>query len=281
MKGSCIFIPLASGLLFLLSGCGDGVVPAGSDSARQASRAAPVQTAREVLFGDVVVQAVAGSADIVVSLDGGARPGLADGDADRMYVLQREPGAQPAVRSRIENARLLYEGGSLLLVPSRGDAVGLFLNDRTRPTAGAKSFLEGARLGTSWVGVGMSRRIGEWPLEAHFLGDATLRKALSTCGSPLSLAGDIEVEEGADTADADAKLTCDSGGPGSTSCNAGGSCGCSTNCGTGYYACCDAQACKCQCVKKSGSSLTPDTASAPGTDIGTDIGTASPGEAST
>ncbi|MGB9610452.1 MAG: hypothetical protein ACPL7M_05720 [Bryobacteraceae bacterium] len=43
-------------------------------------------------------------------------------------------------------------------------------------------------------------------------------------------------------------MACTSGGDGSTSCSPGGG-GCSVTCGTGYYACCNADSNQCRCRK--------------------------------
>lgn len=46
---------------------------------------------------------------------------------------------------------------------------------------------------------------------------------------------------------------CSSGGPGATSCSSGGSgtgSSCTVTCGSGYYACCDANGVECKCVKQ-------------------------------
>jgi len=104
----------------------------------------------------------------------------------------------------------------------------------------------GENTSTHFFGYGLSKRNGTYSLI-----------------SPLPAEGDIFDVVTRPTTSAiggggtPKKITCHSGGPGSTSCSAesgslGGGGSCSVTCSSGYYACCDDTKNECKCVKSVG-----------------------------
>jgi hypothetical protein len=198
---------------------------------------------RMVLAGDVVVQRSAASADVVVVVDGGTRGQAADGIADRVFVLQRDGAPRGDAVSRYAGARVLFDAGTILIVPADGrPAVGLFLAGRETLSPAAASFLGASPLGERWAGRGMALKSGEVRVGAAGLSTATMQRVLTSCGT----------RAGADGA---AKATAGSAPP----CPGGGSTDCSNStcqvlCIEGYKACCDCTPdptnCKCSCVRE-------------------------------
>lgn len=190
--------------------------------------------AREFIHGDVVLFTVPGG--LALAVDGGASPGAQDGYVDQVFVLQQEQPA--AVDSRLIPNAEIYYAGRVIALRAAGHAPVLFVMRGEgdpepdlggTPAAGAERF----------VGYGISRRTGAWEVRLDEATAASMRAMLPTCAS-------VPAQGGVSLAS-----TCDSGGPGSTSCTTtcltvnGGSC--STSCGSGYYACCNKGACTCTC----------------------------------
>lgn len=215
---------------------------AGADAAiRPHDGGDAAKPARAVLTGDVVVQQSAGSADVVVAVDGGTRGQAADGIADRVFVLQRDGAPSGDAMRRYTGARLLFDRGNVLVVPADGSpAVGLFLADRAALSPAAASFLGGTAVGERWTGRGIAMRSGEVRLGAAGLDAATLQRVLTSCGSGAAADGAAKA--------AGAPPGCPGGG--STDCS---NSTCQPLCIEGYHACCDCSPdptnCKCSCVR--------------------------------
>lgn len=99
----------------------------------------------------------------------------------------------------------------------------------------------GTNSSTQYYGYGLSKRNGSY----------TLNMPLPATGNIFDVVIRPMSVSGAPTTN---KITCHSGGPGSTSCSAeagtlGGGGSCSVTCSTGYYACCDDTKNECKCVK--------------------------------
>jgi hypothetical protein len=194
---------------------------------------------RTVLAGDVVVQRSATSADVVVVVDGGTRGQAADGIADRVFVLQRDGAPLGNAVSRYAGARVLFDAGTILIVPADGGpAAALFLAGRETLSPAAAAFLGGKTVGDRWTGRGMALKSGEVRVGAAGLSAGTLQRVLTSCGTRAGGA--------AKTA-------------GSAPCPGGGSTDCSNStcqvlCIEGYKACCDCTPdptnCKCSCVRE-------------------------------
>lgn len=97
----------------------------------------------------------------------------------------------------------------------------------------------------------------------HFFGyGLSKRKGTYNLSTPLPPSGDIfdvviRPMTSAMAGGAPKKITCHSGGVGSTSCSAesgslGGGGSCSVTCSAGYYACCDDTKNECKCIKSGG-----------------------------
>jgi hypothetical protein len=191
--------------------------------------------ASEFIHGDVAMLTVPGLG-LALAVDGGTSPGVQDGYVDQVFVLQQ---AQPvAVDARaFSNAEIHYAGRVLSIRPP-GHRPMLFL---LRGQGDADPDLSGVQTAGAerFVGHGISRRTGAWEVRLDELTTSSIAELLPACASRQP--GDSVRVAG----------SCDSGGPGSTSCSTtcltvnGGSC--STSCGSGYYACCNKGACTCTC----------------------------------
>jgi hypothetical protein len=201
--------------------------------------------ASAILVGDVLIQSIRGTNAVVVALDGGSRPGLSDGVADQVFVLQREGTGDSEGRMKLSGARMLYEGKSLLIRPRDGSpALALTLNATAPLTERARVFLGRTAVRDRWAGYGLSRRTGHWQLHGAFFAPnevanlipACRRSSVRTAGAPVRSFGLDNI--------------CDSGGVGSSGCSTGCISGrsCSTSCTAGYHSCCDRGACSCTCV---------------------------------
>ena len=238
MKRSAIF------LLAALAFMGWSGADAGASGAREAGSKLSAATRApwsEVLAGAVVVQRAATSGDVVVAVDAG----MPDGIADRVFVLQRDAAPSGAQTLRFAQARVLVEGGGVVVAPVDGSpAVGLFLQQTggtLSPTASA--FLGATALGTRWSGHGLARRGGEVRIDAEGLSQSTLARVLSSCGSGKAAQGEAGLSKAAAPA-----AQCPGGG--STDCT---NSTCQILCIPGYVACCDCtdpNNCKCRCVRQ-------------------------------
>ncbi|HEX5725661.1 MAG TPA: hypothetical protein VFX98_09375, partial [Longimicrobiaceae bacterium] len=215
---------------------------AGADAAARAhgGENAAMPT-REVRTGDVVVQRSAGSADVVVAVDGGTRGQGADGIADRVFVLQRDGAPSENAVLRYTGARILFDAGTILVAPADGSpAVGLFLAGREALSQAAASFLDSTPVGVRWTGRGIALRSGEVRVSEAGLSATTMQRVLRSCGTDAA-------RSGAEKA-AGAPPGCP--GDGSTDCS---NSTCQILCVPGYHACCDCTPdptnCKCSCVR--------------------------------
>jgi len=246
MKG----IYVAALMLLSLASCGRDVpstqpgTPARSDA--RVLDLATTQTGARTLYGDVIIQTVAGDNSILVGLDGGARAGLEDGTLDQVFVLQRKDAGGGAGRMKLSRARVLVDGKSVIIRPRVGAALGMFIGDAQSLSPTARAFLAGARLQDRWVGYGLSRRTGHWAMASEYLSTGEASALIPRCGRRTAVAAGLHA-----TAAQTSEDLCDSGGPGSsgcsTSCVGGGSC--STTCSAGYHSCCDKGKCECTCVE--------------------------------
>ncbi len=170
--------------------------------------------AREFIHGDVVLFTVPGKG-VALAVDGGASRGAQDGYVDQVFVLQQ---AQPTTMDSrfVPNAELQYAGRAIvlraadrapLLFVMRGDGDPEPELDGV-PESGAERF----------VGHGISRGTGAWQVRLEEVTGASMAALLPLCAS-APVEGDVRLA-----------ATCDSGGPGSTSCSTtcltvnGGSC---------------------------------------------------------
>lgn len=214
---------------------------AGADAAVRAHDGGDATVPRRtVLAGDVVVQRSATSADVVVVVDGGTRGQAADGVADRVFVLQRDGAPLGDAVSRYAGARVLFDAGTILIVPADGGpAAGLFLAGRETLSPAAASFLGATPIGDRWTGRGMALKSGEVRVGAAGLSRSTMQRVLTSCGTQPGTDG--------------AAKTAGSGRP----CPGGGSTDCTNStcqviCIEGYTPCCDCTNptnCKCSCVR--------------------------------
>ncbi|HEX6370242.1 MAG TPA: hypothetical protein VF006_15085 [Longimicrobium sp.] len=215
---------------------------AGADAApRAGGGGGAAALAREVRSGDVVVQRSAGSADVVVVVDGGTQGESADGIADRVFVLQRDGAPAGDAVLRYTGARVLYDRGALLVAPADGSpAVGIFLAGREALSPAAASFLGATPVGERFTGQGMALRSGEVRIGAAGLSAATMQRVLASCGTRVAT-------DGAAKGDG-APPPCPGGG--STDCT---NSTCQPLCIEGFHACCDCTPdpnnCKCSCVR--------------------------------
>lgn len=227
-------------LLFLATLALAGV--AGADAAvRPHDGKPPVMPLREVLTGDVVVQHTAASPNVVLVVDGGTRGQAADGIADRVYVLQRDAAPAGDGVLRFAGARVLLDGGNVLVAPADGrPAVALSLAGREALSPGGTAFLDGTPLGTRWTGRGIALRTGEVRVGAAGLSAATMARVLASCGARAATDGAARA--------AGAPPGCPGGG--STDCT---NSTCQPLCIEGYHACCDCSPdptnCTCSCVR--------------------------------
>ena len=196
-----------------------------------------------VLYGNVVVQPLE-VGRVAVVLDGGMRRDASDGLADEVFLLQSDNSRAPWGPLRVRDATLSYRGSSLVVADAE-NVVLTFAVAGKGSLANEPLFSRGAQTQASWEGYGLSRRIGLPTVRMRGLTAARLLPFLPPCPSSRNAAVRFS------TVVADS-LVCSSGGPGSTNCST--SCieppyGCSVTCGAGYYSCCDAERCKCQCKK--------------------------------
>lgn len=204
----------------------------------------PVEPAPEVWTGNVSIQSGATGYDVVMTLDGGTRPGQADGIADRVFVLQRLGPVSRAGRVTLAGARVVVRPGEVAVHEASGAGaarLGLRKSHRYDRRSGGAFRAE-------WEGYGLSQRTGAWPLDGDALPAAALAALQPTCGTSGTPSLKPPFARPAASFAADGDL-CWSGGAGagncSTSCTGGNSC--STTCNEGFYACCDNTRCRCTC----------------------------------
>lgn len=130
----------------------------------------PLQ-ARETFYGSVAFQPADTGANIVVTLDGGDRPGLEDGIADQVFVMQRYSGSGRIRPFRIPGATLHYRGrGVLVVAPEPAHSWGFFLGDDPGREAAVQMARDRGRATLQeWFVFGISRRTVHWPMVGGYL----------------------------------------------------------------------------------------------------------------
>jgi hypothetical protein len=176
-----------------------------------------------------------------------------DGSIDQRFFLQHEDGmaVDAAMPHRLVAANVEYRPGYARIVAGR-DVIELTVSDVPPPAWNPKGF-------RVWRqdGYGLSHSVGETSI-AMPASDAPRPGTISTnfCDASTSCyPGDTDGGGGGGGGGGAGTVTCDSGGPGSTSCSTtDGTASCSTSCGTGYYACCNNpsatnRTASCKCIR--------------------------------
>ncbi|HKP74693.1 MAG TPA: hypothetical protein VJT67_04085 [Longimicrobiaceae bacterium] len=227
------------GLVLGLAGCSD--IPTRQERpipAAKAERAALNVRAGDAgrFEGDAYFGRVPEKHVVFVALDGGDRGQAPDGVVDQVFVLQSDAYLPGVLPGKVPGVGLVYTRGSVL-VQGRGAGLPVRFTIAGREPV----VMEGTRP-ADWLGYGLSRRTGQWPVGEGVPLLEALRSALASCSR-----GEGEVQ---------VMSFCDSGGRGSTGCSTscGGGGSCSVSCGAGYFSCCRAGSCSCTCVN----SVAPD-----------------------
>lgn len=156
------------------------------------------------------------------------RPNKDSGHTPRVYVAQHPPG-QSVLAPWKGSARVFVSNGLLALVTGRKDDIALSFPDLPLPPSLAAFKLKSV----SMIGLAVYGENESIPAEK-------LQQLRNPKPCSLRVASDLPEPEGGCTSG------CNSGGPGATSCSAGGN-GCSVSCTTGYYACCQHGTYVCTC----------------------------------
>lgn len=159
------------------------------------------------------------------------RPNKETGFSPRVYVAQHPPGQSTLIPWR-GSARVFVSNGLLALVTGRKDDIALSFPGLPLPQSVADFKLKS----TPMVGLAVYGENESIPTEK-------LQQLTNPRPCSLRVASGLPEPEGGCTSG------CNSGGPGATSCSAGGN-GCSVSCSTGYYACCQHGTYVCTCCPK-------------------------------
>jgi hypothetical protein len=168
---------------------------------------------------------------------------------ERFFLQQENATVDAAMPLRLVSANVEYRPGYARIVAGN-DVIELTVTDVPPPAWNPRGF-------RVWRqdGYGLSRSGGETsvPMPASDRHPGTISTnfcdASTSCYPGETGGGGGGGGAGAGT------VTCDSGGPGSTSCSTtDGTATCSTTCGTGYYACCNNptttnRTASCKCIK--------------------------------
>jgi hypothetical protein len=191
--------------------------------------------------GDVLLMLAPNGQDVLVALDL-SRFGTPDGTADRVFTLMRDSldaGTRLMAPEgmHLAGATVLESPQGLVIQHSRLSAK-LSLRSEAPPQATENSVRGGT---LHWAGYGISRSNGAWPMEASALAEASRQGFCNTAAAAPGSSAEGEVIA------LNIKPECAAGGSGASGCSIETmSFSCSTNCNTGYYACCNVLGgCKC------------------------------------
>ena len=171
-----------------------------------------------------------------------------DGLVDQWFILESAEGFDMPLSAELPNANLVFYPGSLRITsPNERTMYDFAVPDREERRPAPKHFRLVRR-----TGIGLSHVESDTRVPISTAGRNPVVMPSMACSEEEGCFPWAEwIWEGGGGSGGGSS-TCDSGGPGATSCSAsGGGSSCSVTCGAGYYACCTASGGlkTCKCIK--------------------------------